>query len=83
METVYNKTNKFLIDGIEIELVSENISEDIFNTYYIIDGVIYCLGNEEPDIQAAILSYENFFNVKLSDLKIDNLYKEYLNENFR
>jgi len=75
---VYNKTIKFEIDGIEIELVGEKYSNDCMITHYIIDNHIFLLGEEPPDIQSAIQAYERFFNVKLSDSKVHQLFTDQL-----
>lgn len=83
METIYNKADSFEIEGITIELISENMYDEVYNTFYIIDNYFYCLGDEPIDIQTAIMAYENFFDIKLADSKVDKLYKDYLNENFR
>lgn len=77
-EIVYNGCSKYQIDGIEIEIISENISDDVCNTYYSIDNFVYCIGDEPDDIQAAIVAYEHFFNIKLSEEKLSNLYHSYL-----
>jgi|LakMenEpi03Aug12_release.lakeMendotaPanAssembly.Ray.scaffolds.fasta_scaffold865035_2 hypothetical protein len=77
METLKNESVVFTIEGIEVELISEEINEG-YNTYYMIDSNLYCLGDEPPDIQTAIQAYEHFFNVKLSDSKIDNFFKQHI-----
>jgi len=76
MEILHNETIVFTINDIQIELISEEITEDYFNTYYMIDTEIYCLGNEPPDIATAIMAYENFFNEKLPDSKVHALYEQ-------
>jgi hypothetical protein len=77
METLKNESVVFTIEGIEVELISEEINEG-YNTYYMIDSNLYCLGDEPPDIQTAIQAYEHFFNVKLSDSKIDIFFKQHI-----
>lgn len=76
-EIVHNICSKYDINGILIELVSES-NEDVKNTYYIIDDCIYCLGNEEVDICTAIMGYEHFFNVRLTDSELEKFYSQYL-----
>lgn len=77
-EVIYNKCSKYNIEGFDIEIVSEQISDDIVNTYAIVDNIIYCLGNEEDDVQAAIFTYESLFAVKLTDSQITKIYNQEL-----
>lgn len=78
-EIIYNKCSRYNIEGIEIEIISEKFDDDfVYNTYYNIDGNIYCLGDEEDDIQAAIMAYEHFFNIQLTDNKISKIYDEFM-----
>lgn len=76
MEILKNEAVVFTIEGIDVELISEEVN-DGFNTYYSIDSNIYCLGDEPPDIQTAIQAYEHFFNVKLSDSKINSFFEQF------
>lgn len=76
-EIVLDNCSKYDINGIVVELVSES-NEDIKNTYYMIDNCIYCLGDEDVDICTAIMGYEHFFNIKLSDSELQKFYSQYL-----
>ncbi len=75
MNIIYNKCSKYQIEGIDIELVCEDRM-----AHYIIDSNIYCLGDEPDDIQTAIMAYEQFFDVRLSDSKVNELYCNYLDQ---
>ncbi len=73
---VYKNYSTFIIKGQEIDLISDEISNSQ-NTVAEINGTYYYLGNETPNVLAAVLAWQestgqDLNTEELQQVMIDN-----------
>lgn len=72
IEELFNDSTKYSIQDILFEIVKEDS-----NTVVIINSeVYYHCGDLPNDISTAIMVFENYFSVKLSEKELENLLNE-------
>lgn len=72
-EIVYKDYQTFFILDKEVNIISNETDYGI-NTIGEIDNQYYYLGNEEPNLTAAIFAYQDAFDLVLTEKELDQVF---------
>lgn len=72
---VYKKYATYKILEKEINIISEDLG-DCYNTVAEIDSSFYYLGNEFPNVTAAVFAWQEYYNQELTDNELQQVMKD-------